>query len=171
MSDQKEQFYCLSSDEARFFKLFCSLIIPSGSDPVSDPGAWEVGSVNYIDSTLFDFPNEVQNYFRGIVELVNQRSQVRFHGSFANLSDFDKSWIIRELFLDPKTRERIFDLRSLALEGFYSDYHDPWYRGVTPWELVKFGGRRISGMKKDWNSLKVWKDRTTEETESKNHGP
>ncbi|MDA4111314.1 MAG: gluconate 2-dehydrogenase subunit 3 family protein [Thaumarchaeota archaeon] len=167
MPERSERFYFLSSEEAEFFKAFCSIIVPSG-ETESDPGSREVGSVNYVDSTLFDFPKEVQDYFRGIIELVNQRSRTRFLQRFAGLSDFDKSWVIRELFLDPKTREKIFDLRSMALEGFYSDYHDPWYGGVTPWELVKFGGRRISGLKKDWSFLKIWKDETAKEANKEN---
>jgi hypothetical protein len=138
---------------------------------LSDPGAKEVGSVNYVDSVLFDFPKKVQDYFRENIELVNQRSSLRFQNAFANLSESDKSFVIRELFLDPKTRERIFDLRSLALEGFYSDYHDPSYNGITPWEVVKFQGRRISGIKKDWNFLKVWKEQSTKETDVKTHAP
>jgi hypothetical protein len=137
---------------------------------VTDPGSSEIGSIHYVDSTILDFPKEVQDYFRAIIELVNEKSRLRFRSSFADISDFDKSWIIRELFLNPKTRERIFDLRSLALEGFYSDYHDPWYRGITPWELVKFQGKRISGTKKDWSFLKVWRDNAPVK-DDRIHGP
>ena len=158
MADSKEEFYFLSPDEAKFFQSFCELIVPSGGDPNVDPGASEVGTIHYVDSTLFDFPREVQGYFRGIVDLVNKRSVSHFQNEFSGLSTFNKNWILRDLFLDPKTRERIFDLRSLALEGFYSDYHDPSYRGVSAWELVHFEGKRISGIKKDWSFLKIWRD-------------
>jgi hypothetical protein len=165
VADTKEEFYFLSPDERSFFQSFCSLIVPSGSDPVSDPGAKEVGTIHYVDSTLLDFPKEVQGYFRGIIDLVNQRSRSYFQEPFTELSLFNKNWILRDLFLDPRTRERIFDLRSLALEGFYSDYHDPWYQGVSAWELVHFQGKRISGLKKDWSFLKVWKDSIREKNE------
>ena len=161
MPEKKEEYYFLSPEEVEFFFSFCSIIVPTGPEPATDPGAKEVGSIHYVDSTLYDFPIEVQKYFRGIVKLVNQRSSLRFQKQFSSLSDFDKNWMLRELLLDPKTRERVFDLRSLALEAFYSDYHDPGYNGVTPWELVQFRGRRISGIKKDWSFLKNWRESAT----------
>jgi hypothetical protein len=161
MTETKQEFYFLTPDEVKFFKAFCSTIVPSGADPVSDPGAKEVGTIHYVDSTLFEFPGEVQKYFRRVVDLVNQKSVSRFQNQFSDLSTFNRNWILRELFLDPKIRERIFDLRSLALEGFYSDYHDPEYEGMTPWELVQFRGKRISGLKKDWSFLKIWRDVAT----------
>jgi len=153
-----ERYFFLSEDEAKFFQAFCALLVPTGKEPDSDPGAIEVGSVNYVDSTLFGFPTEVQRYFRGIIALVNAKSKEKFGSDFHEIGDYDKDLLLKSLFLDPKSREGVFDLRSIALEGFYSDYHDPWYRGVTPWELVKFEGKRISDLKKDWTFLKVWKD-------------
>jgi hypothetical protein len=162
VSDPKVEFYFLSPDEVKFFHSFCSLIVPSGSDLVTDPGAREVGAIHYVDSTLLDFPKEVQGYFRSAVDLVNQRSRSHFQDEFSGISAYNKNWILRDLFLDPKTWERIFDLRSLALEGFYSDYHDPSYQGMSAWELVHFQGRRISGIKKDWSFLKIWRDAVTQ---------
>src|SRR5579862_9017067 len=146
----KGKYFFLSEEEAKFFKAFCSLVVPSGANPESEPGATEVGSVNYVDSTLADFPKEVQGYFRGLVAQVNDKSREMFGSDFCEITDFNKDLVLKGLFLNPKTREGIFDLRSIALEGFYSDYHDPSYTGVTPWELVKFGGNRISDLKKDW---------------------
>ena len=157
MVEEKHSFYFLTTDEAQFFRTFCSLIVPSGNNS-ADPGAEEVGTINYVDSTLFDFPKEVQEYYRGAVTLVNEKAHQKSQVDFSLLSSSDKDWVLRQLFLDPETRERIFDLRSLALEGFYSDFHDPWYEGLTPWELVKFRGKRISELKKDWSFLKVWRD-------------
>ncbi len=143
-------------------------MIPTGKEPMTDPGALEVGSVNYVDSTLFDFPKEVQRYFRGIISQVNAKSRKKFGSDFCEISDSDKNLVLKSLFLDPKTREGVFDLRSIALEGFYSDYHDPWYRGITPWKLVKFEGKRISDLKKDWMFLKVWKDYDSGRTNPEN---
>jgi len=148
----------LSEDEAKFFQAFCALVIPTGKQLDSDPGATEVGSINYVDSTLFDFPKEVQDYFRGVIIQVDGKSREKFSRDFCEISDFDKDLVLKSLFLDPRTREGVFDLRSIALEGFYSDYHDPWYQGVTPWKLLRFEGKRISDLKKDWTFLKVWKD-------------
>ena len=153
-----ESYYLLTINEAQFFKALASLVVPSGKDPKAEPGALEVGAVNYIDSTLYAFPPPVQQYFRDAIEMVNTLSKKRFNGNFIDLADVDKNIVLRELLLNPRTRERAFDLRSLALEGFYSDYHDPWYHGTTAWELTKFGGKRVSDVKKDWSFLKVWKD-------------
>jgi hypothetical protein len=158
VSEPKHEYYFLTKKEARFFRALCELIVPAGNDPTNSPGANEVGAVNYIDSTLADLSGEEQNYFRKILKLADQISTEKFSQDFADTSESNRDWVLRSLFSDPKTRERAFDLRSLVLEGFYSDYHDPWYRGVTAWELIKFGGKRISGIEKDWTFLKVWRD-------------
>ncbi len=158
MPEAKRKYYFLSETEAEFYRALSTLIIPTGADPRVSPGAQEVGAVNYIDCTLFDFPREVQDYFREITKLVNEKSRKRFSRDFPEISDLDRDSVLQSLFLDPRTRERAFDLRSLALEGFYSDYHDPWYEGATAWDVAKFGGKRISGIKKDWTFLRVWRD-------------
>ncbi|MCL4518427.1 MAG: gluconate 2-dehydrogenase subunit 3 family protein [Thaumarchaeota archaeon] len=155
---RKENYYLLAQDEIRFFKAFSSLIVPSGKDAKTEPGALEVGVATYIDSTLDSFPPPVQQYFRDCISVVDSRSQNKFQSKFVDLSGADKNIVLRELFLDPKTRERVFDLRSLALEGFYSDYHDPWYDGATGWDFTKFGGKRVSDIKKDWSFLRVWRE-------------
>jgi hypothetical protein len=159
--NSRRSYFFLTPEEVLFFESFCSFVVPTGPEPKKQPGAKEVGSVNYVDSTLFDFPKEVQEYFRGTVRMVNEKSTRRFGREFAGLSAEEKDRIVRELFLNHKTRERIFDLRSIALEGFYSDYRDPDYKGVTPWQLIKFGGKRISDLKKDWTFLRIWKDYET----------
>jgi len=153
-----KKYYFLSEEEARFFTALSILMVPAGTNPVSSPGALEVGGVNYIDCTLFAFPKEVQEYFRGIIKLTNEKSRERFRRDFALLEDPDKEFVLKSLFSDPVTRERAFDLRSLVLEGYYSDYHDPLYNGITAWEAIKFEGKRISGIKKDWSFLKIWRD-------------
>ena len=158
------KFYFLNLPEARFFEALCSIIVPEGSDPLNEPGALTVGAINYIDSTLFNFPSEVQAYFREAIDTINKHSQSQFSKEFSDLSDPDKNIVLRGLYLDPKTRELSFDLRSLALESFYSDYHDPWYEGMSGWEFVQFGGKRISDIKKDWSFLKVWKEWNSEKS-------
>lgn len=158
MSESKKKFYFLSEEEARFFEALCNLIIPTGQDPKLSPGSIEVGSVDYVDSTLLDFPKEEQEYFRQIIDLVNKASWDKFNREFSAINDCDKSIVLKSLYLDPNTRERVFDLRSIVLEGFYSDYHDPGYRGTTAWGFIQFGGKRISDLKKDWSFLKIWRD-------------
>jgi hypothetical protein len=150
--------YFLDAEEAKFIEAFCTLIIPTGKDATSDPGAREVGTVNYIDSYLHDAPEGVRRQFRNSLRLVNDFAREGFSNDFATLADSDKNMVLRALILEPRTRVNVLFLRSLALEGFYSDYHDPWYTGVTAWQTVKFGGKRISELKKDWTFVKVWKE-------------
>jgi hypothetical protein len=154
-----ESFFFLSEEETRFFGALCDLMIPAGNDPIESPGSMQVGGLSYIDSTLSESPKEVQDYFKGVVKLVNQTARRMFlQRDLWELSDSNKDSVLRSLFLDPITRERVFDLRSLVLESFYSDYHDPSFTGKTAWEVVGFTGKRISGIKKDWSFLRVWRE-------------
>ena len=141
-----------------FFKALCSNIVPEGADPKTEPGALTVGAINYIDSTLYGFSKDSQDYFRAAMTLVNKESEKKFFKNFGKLSQSDRNIVQRDLYLNPKTREIMFDLRSLVLEGFYSDYHDPQYQGMTAWEYIGFAGKRVSDLKKDWTFLKVWKE-------------
>lgn len=163
----RKSYYVLTQEEVQFFECFSSFIVPSGADPKIEPGAKEVGTVHYIDSHLHEFPKEVQDYFRETIQMIEDLSRKLFVKRFRDLKDPDKNIVLRTLYLDPKTRERTLDIRSLALEGFYSDYHDPWYDGVSGWEVVGFSGKRISGIKKDWTFLKVWKDWLEQDDNSK----
>lgn len=158
IDEARNNYYVLTREEVEFFECFSSFIVPSGADPKTEPGAKEVGTVHYIDSHLHEFPREVQDYFRETIRMIENLSMNLFVKPFRQLEDPDKNIVLRALYLDPKTRERTLDMRSLALEGFYSDYHDPWYGGVSGWDVVGFSGKRISDMKKDWTFLKVWKD-------------
>lgn len=152
-------FYFLSGDQLRFFEALCDTIVPAGQDQSVEPGALTVGALSYIDSSLFDLPKEAQEYFKKAIMLVDEKSTKIYSRKFESLEPSEKDSVLRDFYLDPKTREMMFDLRSIVLEGFYSDYHDPSYNGITAWEFVGFGGKRISDLKKDWSFLKVWKER------------
>jgi hypothetical protein len=151
--------YFLSEEETRFFEALCETIVPADSNPKEGPGALTVGAISYIDSTLFEFPKETQQYFRRALGLLNEKCRQDFSKSFADLDHLDKNLVLRDFFLEPTTREMAFDLRSIVLEAFYSDYHDPSYEGITAWDYAGFAGKRITGLKKDWSFLKVWRDR------------
>ncbi len=163
MALSNNKYYFVSEEEARFFTALSLLVVPAGTNPVNSPGAVEVGGINYIDCTLLAFPKEVQEYFRGIIQLTNAKSLEWFRREFALLEDPEKQFVLKSLFSDPVTRERAFDLRSLVLESYYSDYRDPSYNGVTAWGAIKFEGKRISGIKKDWSFLKIWHDSEKQE--------
>lgn len=151
-------YYLLSKEEARFFEALCETIVPEGADARSDPGANTVGGLTYIDSFLVSLPKEAQEYFKNSIQALDNVCEKKFSRKFADLAISERNKVLREFYLEPTSRESMFDLRSVALEAFYSDYHDPSYDGMTAWQYVGFGGKRISDIKKDWTFLRVWKD-------------
>jgi len=163
-SRKEEEYYFLTNEEARFFSTLSGLIVPGKE---GEPGAKDVGGLSYIDSALLDLPKIVQDYYSGAIKALNFLSHSKFGNRFPELQKSEQNAALREFFLDQKTREMMFDLRSIVLESFYSDYHAPWYEGKTGWEFTGFSGKRISDLKKDWTFLRVWKDSTTSSAENK----
>jgi Gluconate 2-dehydrogenase subunit 3 len=153
------KMYFLTEDEQKFFTALCETVVPEGSDPKTEPGAITVGALSYIDSHLYGLPQNDQKYFRTAIELLDKNCSERFSKKFAELESADRDFALKEFYFNPLTRERMFDLRSIVLESFYSDFHDPAYNGMTAWGFVEFKGKRISDIKKDWTFLQVWKDR------------
>lgn len=151
--------YFLSEDEKRFFGALCETIVPSGSNPATDPGALTVGATGYIDSCLHDFSPESQRYFKSAIGALDQYRETKFSKKFAELDFEQRNRALKEFYLDPLTREKcsILDLWfwKASIQTFY---HDPKYTGKTAWEYVEFGGKRISDLKKDSSFLKIWKD-------------
>jgi Gluconate 2-dehydrogenase subunit 3 len=154
-----DKFHFLSKKEGEFFAALCDALVPEGEDPSKDPGALTVGGLDYIDSMLYDSSEQRQHYFQDAILILEKESKSRFARDFRELNAEERKVVIRDGFLNPKFRERMFDLRSLVLESFYSDYHSPDYSGITGWKYVGFGGRRISDVKKDWSFLKVWQQK------------
>lgn len=150
--------YFLSDGERRFFEALCDTIVPAGQDPVSEPGALTVGGLDYIDSALTDMPLERQNYFKKATAVLEGLCNKKYSRCFYELKVEERNVALKEMYLYPNTREMMFDLRSLALEAFYSDFRSPEYSGMTAWDYVDFGGKRISDLKRDWTFLKVWRD-------------
>lgn len=155
-----KEIYFLSEDECKFFEALCETIVPEGPDPATDPGALTIGAISYIDSLLYDLPKNSQQHFREAIKLLDKDCKNKFSKNFAEIKPEQRDSALRDFYFNSKTREMMFDLRSLVLEGFYSDYRDPSYSGVTAWEYIEFGGKRISDIKKDWSFLKAWKDHT-----------
>ncbi len=151
------EYYFLSEKERHFFEALCEAIVPEGEDSAKDPGALTVGGLSYIDSSLCDMTPERQKYFRQSIYSVDVLSNSFFSKNFYDLDPIQRNQVLKELYLNPKTREQMFDLRSIVLEAFYSDFHVPNYTGMTAWQYVDFGGKRISDVKKDWTFLRIWK--------------
>ena len=82
----RARHYFLKDSDAKFFESLCSVVVPEGIDPRNDPGAITVGALNYIDSTLSDFPKEVQDYFAAAIKTVNDVSLAKFSRPFPGSS-------------------------------------------------------------------------------------
>jgi Gluconate 2-dehydrogenase subunit 3 len=159
LGSRRTSTYSLSEDQIRFFKALCESIVPAGENSQGDPGAVTVGGLDYIDSVLADSSEARQAYFQGAISKLNDLCDSKYGRAFADLDSEKRDNALKDFFLNPATREQMFDLRSIALEAFYSDFKTPAYGGVTGWEYTEFGGKRISDLKKDWSFLRIWKER------------
>jgi Gluconate 2-dehydrogenase subunit 3 len=155
-----EHSFFLSEKETQFFEALCETIVPAG-DSEKEPGSLTVGGLTYIDSTLADMSEERKKYFRDALNELQELCRKRFSTSFSELNSEQRQTALREFYLNPQTREKMFDLRSVVLESFYSDYHSPDYHGMTAWQYVEFGGKRISDLNKDWRFVRIWKEAET----------
>ena len=101
--------YFLSQDEQEFFAALCETIVPAGTDERKDPGALTVGALSYIDSSLNDFPRPSQEYFRGAIKTVEDKCAKEFSKKFVELKIPERDRVLKVLFMNPKTRESVFD--------------------------------------------------------------
>ena len=103
----------------------------------------EVGGINYIDCTSPCFSQRGSGILPGN-HPINERKVAGVVSQGICLVRGSGETVRPEVsFFGPVTRERAFDLRSLVLESYYSDYRDPSYNGVTAWGAIKFEGKRI----------------------------
>lgn len=153
----KEPPYGLSKKEYRLVSAIADAIIPSGSDPKLEPGAEQVGTKNYIDSIVLEFPENVRKSLSSFLMKIQEISKSEFGIEFENLPREKRVYILEKMLLDPSHKIDAFFIRALCLEGYYSDYRDPWYTGKTAWDVVGFKGKRITGIKKDFSFLEVYK--------------
>ncbi|BBD72050.1 hypothetical protein HS1genome_0439 [Sulfodiicoccus acidiphilus] len=124
--------------------------IPSGV------GAKEVGSANYVDSRIYGTPLR-DEVIEALIEVEGASGEL-FGRGFCSLEQSQREDVLYTLLRRKSTFKNVFLLRALILEGFYSDYRDPWYQGRTAWDEVGFGGKRIDGVKKDWSFLKIYQE-------------
>lgn len=155
--------YVLTPSEYSLVAALVEAVVPSGADPVSQPGAKEVGAHNYFDSRLYESTEVERESVRKRLFVLGDRALKAFGRRFDELTIQERGALLRSLLADPETRADFFELRALCLEGFYSDYRDPWYTGRTAWQLIGFGGKRIDGIEKDWSFLRVYGVRQREE--------
>ncbi|HKJ96891.1 MAG TPA: gluconate 2-dehydrogenase subunit 3 family protein [Thermoplasmataceae archaeon] len=150
--------FLLNKEDYELISDIAEAIVPSGDNPDEEPGSREVGTINYIDSVLLDAEDAEMKMLRDVLSAI--RSETRRQGAvdFRELSAEKKHLLLNGLFDRGKTKDAYIFLRSLCLEGFYSDYHDPDYNGVTAWKLLEFGGPRISELDKDWSFLRIYSD-------------
>lgn len=148
--------YLLSEDLYRLIADIASTIVPCGKDPLTHPGAREVGAINYIDSILLSAEEGEWEMLQDILSTIKKKAKDMGGGDFVSLTNSEKIELLKSMYERSDTKDAYLFLRSLCVEGFYSDYHDPWYDGVTAWELIGFGGPRISDIKKDWSFLRIY---------------
>jgi len=158
--DRSSPPFVLSDEEYELVESVADMIVPTGQDPKSDPGAKEVGVKNYFDSILFDLSVVRRERIRQTLGLIQQESQRMFAGrNFQTLARHEKEAVFRRFLSEGRLKERLLEVRAICIDGFYSDYHDPDYRGVTAWAWLGYEGKRISDVKKDWSFLKVHRAR------------
>jgi hypothetical protein len=148
--------FVLTPSEYSLVAALVEAVVPSGADPVSQPGAKGVGAHNYFDSRLYELSEAERENVRRMLFVLRDRAVKDFGRGFEELTVQERGAVLRSLLTDPQTRADFFGLRALCLEGFYSDYRDPWYNGRTAWQLIGFGGKRIDSVKKDWSFLRVY---------------
>jgi len=150
----------LSDEEYELVESVADMIVPTGRDPKSDPGAKEVGVKNYFDSVLLDLPLERRERIKRTLAMIQEESHTAFAGrNFQALARDEKEVVFRRFLSEGRLKGRLLEIRAMCIDGFYSDYRDPDYRGASAWEWLGYEGKRISGIKKDWSFLEVYRAR------------
>ena len=157
LNEQGPPFF-LKEDQYKLIADIAETIVPSGADPLKEPGSREVGSVNYIDSVLMDAENGEIKMLDDLLDIIREEAVRMGEAELRSLSPQKQIDLLNSLFDRSDTKEAYIFLRSLCVEGFYSDYSDPGYDGVTAWKLIEFGGPRISEIEKDWSFLRIHSD-------------
>jgi len=156
---RKEPPFFFSSRDYENLCAFAARIIPSGSNVEEDPGASEVGTVNYVDSWILHESDSTKADFRQALEFIDRKCMERFGLTFKDLLAEKQDDFLTWMAIDPKGSDFFDKLRGACIEGFYSDYCDPDYVGRTAWSLVGFQGKRISDLKKDWSFLRIYREK------------
>ena len=156
---RKEPPFFFSPRDYENLRAFAARIIPSGSNIEEDPGASEVGTVNYVDSWVLDESDSTKADFRQALEFVDRNCRERFGLTFKDLHAEKQDDFLSWMAVDREGSDFFDKLRAACIEGFYSDYCDPDYVGRTAWSLVGFQGKRISDVKKDWSFLRIYREK------------
>jgi hypothetical protein len=163
--------YGLSQDEYEFIEALVDTVIPPGKDPIEEPGAKQVGTKNYFDSRFLELSEPEKSALRRCFSLLEEKCFALFGVSFKDAEREKREKVLNEFLSDPQSFKIFFKLRAICLEGYYSDYRDPWYKGKTAWDVVEFSIRKPSLMKKDFSFLMVYKlfnkEGTNEKTNSR----
>ena len=147
--------YFLSKEDYEKLKLIADIMIP-GNGP-EEPGASAVGAANYIDSEYGNMSETEREELRKGIALFHDYSKRIFEKELSDLSQDEISELFKKMHTDPASRLSFLLVRSLCIMGFYSDYTDPWYDGVSAWTWMDYGGKGISGLNKDWSFLEIYR--------------
>jgi hypothetical protein len=148
--------YALSMEQYNMLVCFAEAVVPPLGSMA--PGAKEIGTANYVDSKLLTMGKDQLNLVVATLSSIDQYARKTYGNDFCSIGLKDRADVIRRFLVEKEFFKATFFLRALVLEGFYTDYRDPWYKGKTVWEAVGFGGKRVSDVQKDWSFLKVYQE-------------
>lgn len=124
----------LTSGERQTLEHIMDLMIP-GTD--LDPGAKQVGSIDYADRFMASLSEQDQKDFKMLLKLMSvpmrllpESLQVRL------LKRLEKG--AGPLAVKAVMAQMFFALKAAAMTCYYSNYARPGYEGPTPWEQVGF---------------------------------
>jgi len=148
--------YALTQEEYELIEAIADTIIPPGKDPAKEPGAKQVGTKNYFDSRFLELSESEKIAIRRCFSLLEKKCLSLCGTRFKDARREDRESILNILLSNPESFKDFFKLRAICLEGYYSDYKDPWYHGPTAWDIIGFKIKNVSFMKKDFSFLKVY---------------
>ena len=156
--DSESPPYALTRDEYELVDALAEAIVPSGTNPSMEPGAKEVGVKNFFDSTVLEMSEYQRSRTKEALALIDARSRELFAGrKFSGLTVRERGSVLKTLLSDGASRQLFVEVRAICVSGFYSDYRDPDYKGIGAWAWLGYEGKRISGIKKDWSFLEVYR--------------
>lgn len=158
--DPESPPFALTREEYELVGALAEAVVPSGDDPILEPGANEVGVKNFFDSTVLAMSDYQRGRTKEALALVARRAEDMFVGSkFQRLSLQERELVLESMLTDGKSKQFLVELRAICISGFFSDYRDPGYAGTGGWDWTEFTGKRISDVRKDWSFLRIHQQR------------
>lgn len=149
-SGVKSRWRFLSLDEAATLEAVCNRIIPADQDP----GAGQLGAVDFIDRQLMGFYKPLQPVYRTGLAGVDQASRGLFGARFVELPEARQTAVLQALEGNHAPGEvwkevpskTFFDLVvSHTMQGFYGDPRHGGNREAASWRMLGIPNPPIRG--------------------------